>query len=353
MKTFNSDLWQYLTHMSSDGRPIVLYGTGDGADKIIRVLENVNVPISGIFASPGFVRNRSFHDIKVESFEDCYARFGDTMIILMCFGSSRPEVLSYADFLRSKCELYAPDVPVYGNNLFDLNFYNSNYDALLKVRSLLADEASVKTFDDIIAARLTGDVSYLKDCEVSQEESDALLNTSREGLMIDLGAYNGDTVLRYRPMFSSLTGIIAVEPDSRNMRKLRENTSELDINIDHIQAFISDKEGSVMSDRNLGRGTSAAKGNKIEIPTVTIDGLVNNRPVAFIKFDVEGSELEALNGGTISIRNNKPMMCVACYHRSEDLFALPLKVLNINPDYKVFMRHTPSIPAWDTYFYFV
>ena len=46
-------------------------------------------------------------------------------------------------------------------------------------------------------------------------------------------------------------------------------------------------------------------------------------------------------------------MCVACYHRSEDIIELPLKMISLNKDYKIYMRHTPSVPAWDTYYYFV
>lgn len=353
MYQFTTDLWKYLSSESSKGRPVVLYGTGDGADKIIRRLDDHSVPVSGIFASPGFVRNRTFHDLKVESFEDCYERFGPSMIVLMCFGSSRPEVLSYVDLIKGKCELYAPDVPVYGDNLFDLKFYNDHIGELLQVRDLLEDRKSVETFDEVIAARITGDIDHLKKCEVTQSEADSLLPSSMSGLYIDLGAYNGDTVQRYCSI-KGLTGIIAVEPDRRNMRKLRENTSSLSslIPIEYIHAFISDKDGFAYTDKNLGRGTSIDKPGLTQIDTVTIDGLSRRREVSFIKFDVEGAESSAIEGGAETIRAFKPSMNIACYHRSEDLFRLPLKVLQINPGYKVYMRHTASIPAWDTYFYF-
>ena len=72
MITFDTDLWTYLK--TQKNRPVVLYGTGDGADKIIKVLDKNGIKVSGIFASPGFVRDRKFHDIQVESFEDCYER---------------------------------------------------------------------------------------------------------------------------------------------------------------------------------------------------------------------------------------------------------------------------------------
>ena len=350
MITFDTDLWTYLKTQKS--RPIVLYGTGDGADKIIKVLDKNGLSVSGIFASPGFVRNRTFHDIQVESFEDCFERYGKDMIVLMCFGSSRPEVLDYADEISDRCEFYAPDVPVYGQNLFDKEFCEKHEGEINIVRGLLADELSRKTFDCIINARLTGKTAYLRLCEVSQEEADAVLPQDRKGLFLDLGAYDGDTVMRYASLMHDLTGFIAVEPDKRNMRKLKENTCLIN-NIEYTQAFVSDKEGTADVTGNTGRGTSLDKEGGNEVQTVTIDGLIKGRQTAFIKFDVEGAEAAAIDGGVQTITESKPLMNSACYHRSEDIFELPLKVLKLNPRYKVYMRHTPSIPAWDTCFYFV
>lgn len=347
----NTDLWKYLKQQSAAGKPVVLYGTGNGADKIIAVLERNGIPVSGIFASPGFVRDRKFHGIQVESFDMLYERYGKDMIVLMCFGSSREDVLAYADEISSKCEFYAPDVPIYGDNLFDSGFHAAHKGEIDIMRGLLADELSRKTYDCVIAARLTGNMNYLRMCEVSQEEADAVLPPSREGLFLDLGAYDGDTVMRYTSLLPELNAVIAVEPDKRNMRKLKENTCLIN-NIEYVQAFVSDTEGTADVAGNTGRGTSLEKEGGSEVQTVTIDGLIKGRQTAFIKFDVEGAEAAAIDGGAQTIRDFKPMMNIACYHRSEDIYELPLKVLKLNPQYKVYMRHTPSIPAWDTVFYF-
>ena len=59
--------------------------------------------------------------------------------------------------------------------------------------------------------------------------------------------------------------------------------------------------------------------------------------------DVEGNELKAIAGAEKTIKAQKPKMLVSCYHRSEDLFTLPLRISEINPDYKVYMRHLQPI----------
>ena len=62
-----TDLWQKLKEAD---RPIVLYGTGDGADKIINVLEGKGINWDGVFASDGFVRSREFRGRPVISYKE-------------------------------------------------------------------------------------------------------------------------------------------------------------------------------------------------------------------------------------------------------------------------------------------
>ena len=56
------DLWRYLQSVK---KPVVLYGMGNGADKIINVLNTYGIKISGIFATDGFVRDKCFHGFKL------------------------------------------------------------------------------------------------------------------------------------------------------------------------------------------------------------------------------------------------------------------------------------------------
>ena len=57
-------LWDGLSRREC---PIWLYGTGNGADKILDVLEARGIPVQGVFASDGFVRSRVFRGMPVRS----------------------------------------------------------------------------------------------------------------------------------------------------------------------------------------------------------------------------------------------------------------------------------------------
>jgi hypothetical protein len=67
--------------------------------------------------------------------------------------------------------------------------------------------------------------------------------------------------------------------------------------------------------------------------------------------DVEGAEEEAINGAEFTIKNYHPKLMISLYHRNRDIFYLPLMVRKLNPDYRLYIRHQPYIPAWETNLY--
>ena len=352
------DLWEYL---SQERRPVALYGTGDGADKIISVLERYGLKdlIAAVFASDGFVRDRIFHEYKVISYSECCEKHGGKdFIVLVCFGSSRPEVLEQVAKIKSERELYVPDVPVYGNILFTREFYESNKDSIEDVYTRLADDTSRSCFENYIDYKLTGDISYLERAESGPDDEFDLLKDISEGCFVDLGAYYGDTLVRYLSRFPCLNRAVAVEPERHSFKKLSECAKTLGSDITCINALVGSSTGTEKVSASRGRGTRALAASNVElkktidIDVVTVDSLSLDN-VSFIKFDVEGSEADAIEGAKETIRRDRPAMKIACYHRSEDVFAIVKKVLEIRDDYKIYIRHTRCIPGWDTDFYFI
>lgn len=340
------DLWRYLQTVK---KPIVLYGMGNGADKIIEILNAYGIEISGVFATDGFVRDKYFHGFKLSSYSELREKFGE-MAVLLCFGSSRPEVLANIKRISAEQELYAPDVPVYGGGLFNNEYARNNKENLERVYSRLADEKSRETFRCIIRYKLSGKLDYLYRCEVSAEEPyDTFLKFSDNESYIDLGAYTGDTVSDFVSRVKGYNSITAVEPDKKSFKKLINNTEGLK-NFKAINACVSDKSGTEAFSMRGGRNSSLGEGEKIA--AVIVDEIAT-AGATFIKADVEGGETKAIAGAKNTILKHKPKIQLACYHRNEDLFYLPEAVFNIRDDYKLYLRHFPSVPAWDTNYYFI
>ena len=75
----HEDMWDAL---SKESRPIVVYGMGNGADKLIKRFEKYNIEIADFFASDGFVRGHSFHGKRVKSFSEIKAEYSDFVVVL-------------------------------------------------------------------------------------------------------------------------------------------------------------------------------------------------------------------------------------------------------------------------------
>ncbi len=342
------ELWQIL---KASDKPIVLYGMGNGADKIINVLNEKGISFSGVFASDGFVRNKFFHGHKISSYNELEQKYGK-MIVLLCFGSARAEVLENIRRISARQELYAPDVPVIGGGLFTKDFCREHEKELRWVYSRLADDQSRKTFENTVKYKLTGKLSYLYDCEVAPDEPyNTFLKLTDSEAFLDLGAYNGDTVADFVNRVTSYKHITAVEPDAKTFKKLLKNTEKLS-DTECINLCISDFDGQGFFGMRGGRSSGTSDG-QIKAQFSTIDSLSEKTAPTYIKMDIEGEELNAIKGAKNTISIHKPKMLIACYHRNEDIFTLPKAVLDLNCDYQLYMRHFTSVPAWDTNFYFV
>ena len=104
-------------------------------------------------------------------------------------------------------------------------------------------------------------------------------------------------------------------------------------------------------DYNKGRGGSA-KDSGIKTDAISVDFLTERYGrFTYLNVDVEGAEKELLQGAENTLKQHKPKTCMAVYHRSEDIFDLINRIKDINPDYKIFLRHHPHISFWDTNIY--
>lgn len=342
------DLWSYLCQTK---KPIVLYGMGNGADRILNELERLGVKASGVFASDDFVRGQNFRGYTVEKYSDLEQRLGE-MIILVAFGTQRREVIDNILSLSQKQELYSVDVPVFGEGVFNLDFAKANIEKIEKVYSMLCDEKSKKVYEDIINFKLSGKIQYLFDCQTEPKEAyDNVLRLGSDEVYMDLGAFTGDTVEEFIRNVGTYRRIYAVEPDKRSFKRLCENTSGL-LNIELFNNGISDKNETLLFAMKGGRNSNAAAKGK-EVEALSVDSLLGGKEVSYIKIDVEGCESKAISGAKNTITEYKPKMLVSAYHRAEDIFSLPLEVAQIRKDYKLAIRHYEYIPAWDTNFYFV
>lgn len=342
-------LWQQL---KNEDRPIVLYGTGNGADKILDTCIKYNITISGVFASSGFVRHRTFRGFDVESLEAIENRLGSDLVVLLCFGTARNDVISLINDVAERHALYIPDVPLFGGELFDYDYFSNHCADLEAARALMSDEGSRKIFDDMLGFRLTGRGSYLANVQRSIDSYIEFANRAdKYRVCVDCGAFVGDSTSEIASAFSP-EKIIAVEPDMRTFKKLSSYAeNEVRCTVEPIHAAIGDTDGEAVFTAAASRGSgteSIAKRSKtVTVPKVNVDSLCRGLTVDFIKYDVEGAEFEAIRGSLETVKRCSPALAVSLYHRSADLFELPLFLKKECGYTRFYLRRVPCIPAWD------
>nr|WP_297173901.1 FkbM family methyltransferase [uncultured Agathobaculum sp.] len=343
------------TQLQSETRPIVLYGMGDGADKILDRFDLLGIRASGVFASDAFVRGHSFRGFRVKKLSETVDELGEGIVIVIAFATQRPEVLDMMYALDARFTVVAPDVPVVSGPVFDTDFARAHQDELERAYALLADERSKQVFVDTVRFKLSGRLCYLRESQTDKDEIfRSVLRLIKHEHFADLGAYTGDTIremLRYTGgAFGSIT---ALEPDQRSFRKLSAWTEQHLVGaVELVQAGAWCKDGAMRFSDQAGRQSHVAAQGR-ETAVRTLDSVLAGRPCTYLKMDVEGAEREAIYGAAQTIRRCRPKLNIAVYHRSADFFQLPLLIHALCPDYRLYLRHHPYVPAWDTNLYAV
>lgn len=337
-------------NLKASNKPVVLYGMGLGAEKIMDTLAEYGISVDDIFASDEFVRGHSFRGFKVLKYNEVCEKYDDFNVVL-CFASRLDDVINRIAEINKEHTVYAPDVPVAGGGLFSREFIEENEDKFDFVYNHLADEESKRVYIDILNFKVSGKIGYLLNSFVDKPSVyHDILKLSDSEDILDLGAYDGDTIREFMQATNGrYSSITALEPDAKNFKKLIKNTEGME-NLTCLNMGAWNKKDTLIFSTKAGRNSKlSADGVGVEV--TDIDSL--ELSPSFIKMDIEGSELKALDGMKQTIKRYKPKLYVCAYHRNEDLFALPLKIFELNEGYKIYFRHSQYIPAWESNFYCV
>ena len=195
-------LWEMLQHTNL---PVVIYGMGDGADKLFLRCEQFGVQVADIFASDEYVRGHTFRGYQVLKYSDVCEKYED-FIILLAFAAFEDELMSKITRYAHEHPLYAPDLPLFGGEILTPDWVREYGDELRFAHSILADEQSKAVFETVLRYKLSGDVLSLRTCETPREELFAsILVPTKRFLISEL-----ITEIRCRNLHSRPTADIAV-----------------------------------------------------------------------------------------------------------------------------------------------
>ncbi len=345
--TFNEpNVW---TALAESDKPVVLYGMGNGADKVLDELEKRNIKAAGVMASDDFCRYQEYRGFTVQKQSDFEKQFDD-FVIALCFGSSLPDVTTHIRHVAEHHRLLVPNIPVAGKAIMDDRFIAQYRQKIGQAYSLLADDQSRKVFKGALDFCYTGVLKYLDAIESDKDEVFEKILRLKDERYLDLGAYRGDTVDEFLHYTNGYGSITAVEPNPKNYQKLCKHIADIP-NATALHAGIADRVGTMTISKKAGRMPVLGSANGVAIPVTTVD-MIDCSPT-YIKIDIEGMEQQMLSGAEHTLRTMKPKLNLAAYHRTEDFFLLINRLHDINPDYRIYLRKHPYIPCWDLNIYAV
>lgn len=171
---------------------------------------------------------------------------------------------------------------------------------------------------------------------------------AKEGdVVLDLGGCWGDTAIYFADIVGESGKVYSFEFIPSNITVFKKNLELNDV-LSEIITIVPQPVSNI-SDVDVyyydnGPSSKISSVEKLDVngvvKTLSIDDFVlrnNINKVDFIKMDIEGAELTALEGAKKTIRTFKPKLAVAIYHSDHDFFTIPQFLHNLG--YKVYINH--------------
>lgn len=329
---------QDMKNKSAKGIPIVLFGKALYGSMVEEYLHSEGLQIADVFiddhASEAYM---TYDEVKKKHHQ---------FIVVVGFIRGTAEREEKVNKLKSEQMLacYYLDIPFPSDKKFiNWQFLEQNEEILDQVYDMLSDEPSKEIFIHFLAAKVYGNSSILSSFYCDQLYfAPGLINISEKEIFLDCGAFDGDTLEDFlRFSNGKFQKYYALEPDLSSFHQLKAY-------VDGLHGRDRDRIILIKVGAYNERKTLRFKGNHQGSSHISSSGghLISAEKIddiapeaTFVKMDIEGSELMALDGARQTIRKNHPQMAISVYHKSTDLLEIPLYIKSLVPEYKMYLRH--------------
>jgi FkbM family methyltransferase len=331
----------------------VIFGAGTLGGKAVSLLREIGIePLALCDSNPdrwGTTRS----SLIVLSPADAAAQFGANAVFFVTIWNDfhwyRDTLAKLTSLGCTSVSSYAPIFWRFGNRFMDLLLLNEpahrlyqHLDEVFDAEHLWADEESLATYRSNIMWRAKGDPSHLPyPAPQNTYFPSNIFKLSPEEVLVDCGAFDGDTLRLLLSLVPDFKAFYAVEADTVSIQKLRSYIRTLQ---PHVAAKVHELDCAVGAERCTlqfvmsGAATSKIEGAGVDVACIPLDELFAEIPVTLIKMDIEGAEFDALRGGAKIIQRDSPILAICVYHTQADVWRIPLLIRSINPGYTFFLR---------------
>jgi FkbM family methyltransferase len=208
--------------------------------------------------------------------------------------------------------------------------------------ALFAGRRSRMEFLRHLELRLTGDFDRLEPpCDDPQYFPKSLFRRREDECFVDCGAFDGDSLLSLADWSGGkFRKAVAFEADPTNFAALERTVAmdhRLDGRVRKIQAAVG-RHRSKLRFAASGNGSAAISiSGGIEVDCVPLDDILASERPTYIKMDIEGAEIDALQGAAVTLQS-QPLVAACTYHTQDHLWQVPLQMRQLMPATQMVLR---------------
>lgn len=324
---------------------VTLFGAGGFARAVHRALEGIGIPVRAFVVSGP--RHDLIDGIPVVPLDELDRTRAELPMWLAVFNRNANSELNA---VAQACSAHGIANPLLPQQYFELieepmgwrywladrRHYVRCRTNLESVLESLGDAESQRQFSEAVSFRIASTrwAAPLPsaDTQYFPGHVTAALKSRKSGsVFVDGGAYDGDTLVKAAAELN-LASAFAFEPDSANFAKLARNVRPLRVPVVCVPCGLSRDIEWLSFSSEQGEASAIGGYGGTRIQCVSLDHCLGTHEIDYIKLDVEGHELPALEGAVDMIGRCGPAFAVAAYHRWDDLWRIP----------EFFRQHAPA-----------
>lgn len=226
---------------------------------------------------------------------------------------------------------------------------------VLKAFDLFGEPESQQEFVAQIGWRLSLDFEWLRPpCPDPEYFISSIFPPIPEEGLVDGGAFDGDSFTQFSAYSLHRGPAWLFEPDPDNFKALNTRlAAQGGLADSSVQAFnqaLGREAGYLDFEANGTASARVASRGGARVAVVALDDVLPPDVKALLKLDIEGAEVEALEGAQNWIRRTGPRAAICVYHCQNHLWRIPLLLSQLRPDYWMVLR-CHSTEAFNTICY--
>ena len=336
-----------LDKIRKENKRILIYGAGDRVYMFYNFLKRNNLQVQYICdAKKYFKYPKKVGGISVTILENIIQDIDDFIIL-----SAYPEYYLNKDTLtHKKYTFYSFCLPLCEEQNYTKEYFSTTIDQYQSLYDCLYDPYSKK----LLLAHLSSFIqrTYVPfphiTAPVCQYFLDDFMDWKPYEGIVDAGAFIGDTFaefLRKKQPSCQHFLYFAIEPDPRNYERLQSKYGDYpQLHASNVALWNTETTLHFRASGSAGSQV-VADTSQTSIQAETIDNICKNDTITFIKMDIEGAEVKALQGAAQTLQKDRPTLAICCYHRRDHLLEIANYLKNLVPSYTLSLRMHAHFPT--------